>query len=384
MKALAGLKQETIHMVDLVGQFSGIESEIRESFDRIFASAAFIGGKEVEQFQQALEGYLDVVHVIPCGNGTDALQIALMALQLEKGDEVIVPAFTFIASVEVIALLGYTPVVCDVESDTFNMNVAQLEELITPRTRAIMPVHLFGQCCNMDAILDIAKKHNLVVVEDNAQSIGAHYTLQSGVTKAAGTMGEIGTTSFYPSKNLGGYGDGGALFTNSPEYGALIKSIANHGMTRRYYHDHVGVNSRLDAFQAVVLNAKLKRLDAYNEVRIAAADSYDAILGGIDQIITPARTPASTHVFHQYTIQVPADKRDALQDHLKAQGIPTMIYYPVPLQNQQAFDGIIKTPVSLDVTTKLCKSVMSLPMHSELTSDQVEFIGSQVRQFFTN
>jgi len=382
MKVSAGPDIDTIHMVDLVGQFSGIEPEIRESFDRILATASFIGGKEVEQFQHALEAYLDVALVIPCGNGTDALQIALMALDLKQGDEVIVPAFTFIASVEVIALLGYTPVVCDVFPDTFNMNVDQLEELITPRTRAIMPVHLFGQCCNMDAILELARKHDILVVEDNAQSIGSHYTLKGGERKAAGTMGQIGTTSFYPSKNLGGYGDGGAIFTNDNTLGAYIKSIANHGMTRRYYHDHVGVNSRLDAFQAAVLNVKLKRLDQYNTVRIAAADQYDVQLGALTEVITPARYPQSTHVFHQYTIRVPAEMRDNLQEHLKAKGIPTMIYYPVPLQNQQAFAGIVKTPVSLDTTTELCKTVISLPMHSELNTDQVAYICEHIRDFF--
>jgi dTDP-4-amino-4,6-dideoxygalactose transaminase len=384
MKVSAGPDLDTIQMVDLVGQFSGIESEIREAFDRIFASASFIGGKEVEQFQHALEAYLDVAHVIPCGNGTDALQIALMALELKPGDEVIVPAFTFIASVEVIALLGYTPVVCDVYRDSFNMNTDQLEALITPKTRAIMPVHLFGQCCNMDAILDIAQKHSLFVVEDNAQSIGAHYTLKGGKRMAAGTMGTIGTTSFYPSKNLGGYGDGGALYTNDARLGAFIKSIANHGMTRRYYHDHVGVNSRLDAFQAAILNVKLKRLDQYNKVRIAAADQYDAELKNLAEVTTPIRSSNTTHVFHQYTIQVPSEVRDPLQEHLKAQGIPSMIYYPVPLQEQKAFDGILKTPVSLDITTALCKSVISLPMHSELQSGQVSFICDQIRNFFQN
>lgn len=382
MKALADLKPASIQMVDLVTQYQGIESEVREAFDRIMNSAAFIGGSEVEQFQKALEAYLQVPSVIPCANGTDALQIALMALGLNKGDEVIVPAFTFIASIEVIALLGYTPVVCDVDRDTFNMQVEQLGALVTSRTKAILPVHLFGQCCDMDAILQVARAHHLYVLEDNAQSIGSRYTLDNGETKAAGTMGDIGTISFYPSKNLGCYGDGGAICTNDPQHAAFIKSIANHGMTRRYYHDHVGVNSRLDALQAAVLNIKLKRLDQYNAARVAAADQYDALLSTIDEVHVPARFVKSTHVFHQYTIRVPGETRDALQEYLKSQGIPSMIYYPVPLQEQKAFEGLIRTPVPLDVTTELCQTVMSLPMHSELDSVQVEYICDHIREFF--
>ncbi len=369
-------------MVDLVTQYRGIEDEVREAFDRIIQSASFIGGSEVEQFQHALEKYLDVQHVIPCANGTDALQIALMALKLKKGDEVIVPAFTFIASVEVIALLGLTPVVCDVDRDTFNMNVDQLEALITPRTKVILPVHLFGQCCEMDTIMQIARKHNLYVVEDNAQSIGAKYTSNNGESQSAGAIGNIGTLSFYPSKNLGAYGDAGAIYTNDAELGALIKSICNHGMTRRYYHDHIGVNSRLDAFQAAILNIKLKHLDTYTANRVAVADMYDRLLEGIDKVQRPVRFRKSTHIFHQYTIQVPAQDRERLQEYLKSQGVPTMIYYPVPLQDQKAFQGVVKTPVSLDVTTELCKTVVSLPMHSELDTTQVEYICDHIREFF--
>ncbi len=383
MKVSADLKHKTIHMVDLVGQYEEIADEVQASFDRILQSAAFIGGPEVENFQHGLEAYLGVRHVIPCANGTDALQIALMALDLKKGDEVIVPAFTFIASVEVIALMGYTPVVCDVYSDTFNMNVDQLESLVTPNTRVILPVHLFGQCSNMEAIMPVAQKHHLHVVEDNAQSIGAHYLFADGTQASAGTIGSIGTTSFYPSKNLGCYGDGGALCTNDDALGAYIKSIANHGMTRRYYHDHVGVNSRLDAFQAAVLNIKLKRVEQYHTARVAAADQYDMLLKEIPQVTTPARSAFSTHVFHQYTIRVPGDARDKLQEYLKAQGIPTMIYYPVPLQDQKAFAGLLRTPVSLSVTEELCKTVLSLPMHSELAPEQVEYICEQIREFFT-
>lgn len=369
-------------MVDLVTQYHGIEHEVREAFDRLINAASFIGGSEVEQFQKALESYLDVQSVIPCANGTDALQIALMALDLKPGDEVIVPAFTFIASVEVIALLGLTPVVCDVDRGTFNMDVKQLESLITPRTRVILPVHLFGQCCDMDTIMDIAKTHQLYVIEDNAQSIGSTYTLKNGSVKSAGTMGDIGTISFYPSKNLGCYGDGGALCTNDPKLGAYIKSIANHGMTRRYYHDHIGVNSRLDSLQAAVLNIKLKRLDQYNAVRIASADQYDSLLSEIPEVIVPERFKHSTHVFHQYTIQVPADSREKLQEYLKSHGIPTMIYYPVPLQDQKAFEGIIRTPVSLNTTVELCKTVISLPMHSELDEAQVSYISNHISTFY--
>lgn len=371
-----------IQMVDLVSQYRGIESEVKEAFDRIIVSASFIGGTEVEKFQKALETYLQVPYVIPCANGTDALQIALMALKLKKGDEVIVPAFTFIASVEVIALLGLTPVACDVELDTFNMKTDQLASLITPNTRAILPVHLFGQCCDMDAILSTAKKHNLYVVEDNAQSIGSNYTFQNGETKAAGTMGDIGTLSFYPSKNLGCYGDGGAIYTSDASLGAFIRSIANHGMTRRYYHDHIGVNSRLDALQAAVLNIKLRHLEEYNRTRIAAADLYDRLLSEVPEVHVPVRFSRSTHVFHQYTIRVPKNAREKLQDFLKSKGIPTMIYYPVPLQEQKAFEGLIRTPGSLENTTELCQTVLSLPMHSELDSAQVEYICEHIRAFF--
>lgn len=371
-----------IQMVDLVGQYHGIADAIRQRFDRILETGAFIGGKEVEELQQNLQRYLDVAHVIPCANGTDALQLALMALDLEKGDEVIVPAFTFIASVEVIALLGYTPVACDVDADSFNLNVEQLEALITPKTKAIMPVHLFGQCCNMDAIMAVARQHNLYVIEDNAQSIGATYTFRNGETKAAGTIGNIGTTSFYPSKNLGCYGDGGAVFTNDPGLAVLLKSMANHGMTRRYYHDHIGINSRLDGFQAAVLNVKFGHIDAFNKKRLAAADRYDALLSEIPEVMTPTRVPYSTHVFHQYTIRVPAGQRDSLQEALRQAGVPSMIYYPVPIHEQKAFAGKIKTPVFLDVTQTLCKTVLSLPMHSELSPEQVTYICSQISQFF--
>jgi len=295
---------------------------------------------------------------------------------------VIVPAFTFIASVEVIALRGYMPVACDVDRATFNMQVDQLEALITSRTKAILPVHLFGQCCDMDAILQTAGKHNVHIIEDNAQSIGSRYTLQNGEVRAAGTMGDIGTISFYPSKNLGCYGDGGAICTQNTELGALIKSIANHGMTRRYYHDHIGVNSRLDALQAAVLNIKLGHLDKYNMARIRSADLYDDLLAEVDEVHVPARFRSSTHVFHQYTIRVPGKSRDKLQEHLKSHGIPSMIYYPVPLQNQKAFEGLIKTPVSLEVTSELCETVISLPMHSELESVQVEYICDHIKAFF--
>lgn len=382
MKVSADPKLANIQMVDLVTQYQEIEHEVRAAFDRIIQSASLIGGKEVETFQKALESYLDVQCVIPCANGTDALQVALMALNLKRGDEVIVPAFTFIASVEVIALLGLTPVVCDVELDTFNMKVDQLESLINKNTQVILPVHLFGQCCEMDTIMSVAKKHGLYVVEDNAQSIGSQYTLKDGSVKAAGTMGTIGTLSFYPSKNLGCYGDGGAIYTNDKELGAYIRSIANHGMTRRYYHDHIGVNSRLDALQAAVLNIKLKRLDQYNAARIAAADQYDALLKSIPEVQTPARLPNSTHVFHQYTIRVPKGTRDALQEFLKSRSVPSMIYYPVPLQDQKAFEGLMRTPVSLDNTSKLCATVLSLPMHSELDSSQVEYICEQIAEFY--
>ncbi|MDX1479204.1 MAG: DegT/DnrJ/EryC1/StrS family aminotransferase [Saprospiraceae bacterium] len=376
------MTQPGIQMVDLHTQYQRFASELEAAFAGILESTAFINGPEVKAFQQALEAYLEVDHVIPCANGTDALQIALMALELEPGDEVIVPAFTFVASVEVIGLLGFTPVVIDVDPDTFNMDVSQLEALITGRTRAIMPVHLFGQCCDMESILQIASKHDIKVVEDNAQSIGAQYTFGNGRVAYSGTMGEIGTLSFYPSKNLGCYGDGGALMSNDERLAAEMRSICNHGMIRRYYHDRLGVNSRLDSFQAAVLRIKLQYLDEYVRARQAAAAHYDGRLAGLTGIKIPTRAERSTHVFHQYTLQVKDGHRDALKEYLQEHGIPSMIYYPVPLQEQKAFRELVRTPVSLEHTNDLCQRVLSLPMHTELSADQLDHICDTIEAYF--
>lgn len=372
-----------IQMVDLQAQYKGIKAEVEESMQQIIESGAFINGPQVKEFVEELAKFHRASHVVACANGTDALQIALMALDLKPGDEIIVPGFTFIASVEVIALLGLTPVIAEVDPDTFNIDTEHLKKLISPKTRAILPVHLFGQCADMETILRIAEEHNLAVIEDNAQSIGAEYTFSEGTQMMSGTMGDIGTTSFYPSKNLGAYGDAGAIVTNDDDLGAAMQSIVNHGMAVRYYHDRVGVNSRLDTLQAAVLLAKLKKLDQYNTARQRAAAWYDRELGQITQVRVPARAEKSTHVFHQYTLRVEGGKRDALKDHLQSKGIPSMIYYPVPTHEQKAFQGLLKNPDDdFSVTKMLCGEVLSLPMHSELDEEHLQFITTHIREFF--
>ncbi len=369
-------------MVDLIGQYSRIQEKVNSRFQNVLSSAAFIKGPEVKEFEASLADFLSVDHVIGCGNGTDALQIALMALKLQPGDEVIVPSFTFIASVEVIALMGLTPVCVDVNLDDFNMNIKALENAITDRTKAILPVHLFGQCSDMDAIMEIAKRNELFVIEDNAQSIGARYTSNDGRKHFAGTIGDIGTTSFYPSKNLGCYGDGGATMTNNPDFEDKIAMIANHGMKRRYYHDVVGINSRLDSLQAAVLNVKLTELANYNSARQKAADQYDKQLGGIEQIKTPHRFAKSDHIFHQYTIRILNGQRDQLKEHLSSAGIPSMVYYPVAAHRQPAFAHIFNPIPNLPNTDLLIEQVLSLPMHTELQEEQIEFICNEVKSFF--
>ncbi|MCB0402404.1 MAG: DegT/DnrJ/EryC1/StrS family aminotransferase [Flavobacteriales bacterium] len=368
-------------MVDLKGQYLKIKQEIDQAVLNVMESTAFIRGPQVSQFQQELEQYLDVKHVIPCANGTDALQIALMALGLKPGDEVITSDFTFAATVEVIGLLQLTPVLVDVDPNTFCMDVDKLKKAITPKTKAIVPVHLFGQCADMESILEIAKTHNLYVVEDNAQAIGASYTFSDGTTKKAGTMGDIGTTSFFPSKNLGCYGDGGALFTNNDELAAICNSIVNHGMGERYYYERLGVNSRLDTIQAAVLQVKLKYLDAYCEARGKAAAYYDQAFSAIDQIQTPYRDPKSTHVFHQYTLVGKGIDHFELQAFLKEKGIPCMIYYPVPLHTQEAYRTPQMKDEDFEVTNALCQSVFSLPMHTELTEEELKYITDTVKEF---
>lgn len=371
-----------IQMVDLKGQYEGIKNELELSFKNILESTAFINGPEVHGFQKELENYLQVKHVIPCANGTDALQIAMMGLGLKPGDEVITADFTFAATVEVIALLNLTPVLVDVEKDTFNISPEAIKKAITPKTKAIVPVHLFGQSANMDAIMEIAKEHSLFVIEDNAQAIGANYHFKDGETKKAGTIGDIGTTSFFPSKNLGCYGDGGAIFTNDDDLAHSIRGIVNHGMYERYHHDVVGVNSRLDSLQAAVLRAKLPKLDQYNEARRSAAANYSEAFANNKNLIVPEiKDKPDTHVFHQYTLRVLNGKRDALAEHLKQNEVPHGIYYPIPLHSQKAYRSERYRKEDFPVTDQLVKEVISLPMHTELDDGQIEFIAKMVNDF---
>lgn len=370
-------------MVDLISQYQHIKPIVDKGFEEVLSSASFINGPQVNSFSRNLEKYLDVKHVIPCGNGTEALQIALMALNLQPGDEVITADFTFAATVEVISLLKLNSVLVDVDYDTFTISPEAIRKAITPNTKAIIPVHLFGQCANMEEIMQIANEHNLYVIEDNAQAIGAEYTFKNGTCKKSGTMGIIGTTSFFPSKNLGCYGDGGALFTDNDELAHKIRGIVNHGMYKRYYHDEIGVNSRLDSLQAVVLNAKLPLLDSYNEERIKVADYYDRAFSDHPNLVIPVRMELySTHVFHQYTLKVINSDRNSLQQYLSKKEIPAMIYYPVPLRKQKAYDNGNYKDEDFPVTNKLINEVISLPMHTELEEDQLKFITDTVLNFF--
>jgi len=372
---------KNIQMVDLKSQYEKIKTEVNAGIQEVIDTTTFIKGGKVNDFQRNLESYLGVKHVIPVGNGTDALQIALMALDLKPGDEVITPTFTFIATAEVVALLGLTPVVVDVEFDTFNISLESVRKAITPKTKAIVPVHLFGQNADMEGILTLAKEHNLFVIEDACQSIGSKYTFSDGRQFQSGCMGDIGCTSFFPSKNLGCFGDGGAIFTNNDELAAKMRAIANHGMVVRYYHDFVGVNSRLDSIQAAVLDVKLNYLDEYCDARRTAADYYDNAFAKTDKLITPVRSAFSTHVFHQYTLKLNGVNRTELQRHLADKGIPAMVYYPVPLHLQKAYQDTRYKAGDFPVAEKLSECVMSLPMHTELTEDQLEFITKSVLEF---
>ena len=365
-------------MVDLQTQYQRIKADIDAGIQEVIDSAAFVKGQKVADFQAHLEAYTGAKHVINVGNGTDALQIALMGLGLQAGDEVITPTFTFIATAEVVALLGLTPVVVDVDWETMNMDLESVRRAITPRTKAIVPVHLFGQCANMEGILALAKEHDLYVVEDACQAIGAKYTFANGETKQAGTMGHIGCTSFCPSKNLGGYGDGGAIFTNDDALAARMRAIANHGMVVRYHHDLIGVNSRLDSIQAAVLDAKLPHLDEYIAARQKAAAYYDQAFANCEQLLIPGREAHSTHVFHQYTLRVVGADRDKLREGLAAKGIPAMIYYPVPLHQQKAYLDPRYKDGDFPVAERLAGCVLSLPMHTELDQEQLEYITSNV------
>ncbi len=371
-----------IQMVDLKGQYLKIKDEIDAAVMEVIESTQFINGPAVHRFQANLEKYLGVKHVIPCANGTDALQIALMALGLEPGDEVIVPAFTYVATAEVIGLLRLTPVMVDVDPDTFNVTAEIIEAAITAKTKAVVPVHLFGQCCDMEPIMEVAKKHTIFVVEDNAQAIGSDYSFKDGSTTTAGTIGDVGTTSFFPAKNLGCYGDGGAIFTSDDELAGKLRMVANHGQTKQYYHDVIGVNSRLDSIQATVLDVKLKHLDEYATARNAVADHYDSAFANIEEIQTPAREKNSNHVFHQYTMKVGNGKRDKLREFLTEKGIPSNIYYPLPLYEQDAFSEYVPSGFSLGVTEGLCDQVLSLPIHTEITSELKNTISNAVKEFY--
>lgn len=368
------LVSKKIQMVDLKGQYQNIKNEIDSGIQQVIDSTAFINGPAVKDFQKSLEAYLHVKHVIPCANGTDALQIAMMALGLKPGDEVITASFTYVATAEVIALLGLIPVLVDVNPDTFDIDIDAIEKNIGPKTKAIVPVHLFGQCADMEKIMALANKHNLYVIEDVAQAMGADYTFSNGKTAKAGTIGHIGCTSFFPSKNLGAYGDGGAMYTSDNELAKKLRMVAHHGQSIQYHHDVVGVNSRLDTIQAVVLNAKLKHLDAYAAARNAAATYYDKAFANHPKLKTPVRAKNSNHVFHQYTLQLQDIDRTALREHLAEKGIPSMIYYPIPLHMQKAFASERYKQGDFPVTENLCASVLSLPMHTELEEETLQYI----------
>lgn len=373
-------KMKSIQMVDLQGQYLRIKDEIDNAISSVISQAAFIQGPQVKSFSSALASYTQSPFVITCANGTDALQIAMMALNLKPGDEVILPVHTYVATAEVIALLGLKPVFVDVRQDHFNIDPSKLKSVLTPKTKAIVPVHLYGQCAPMEEILIFAAEHKLFVIEDTAQALGAVYTFKDGRRKFAGTMGTIGTTSFFPSKNLGCFGDGGAMFTADPELSGRLQMIANHGQKKKYYHECVGVNSRLDTLQAAILEVKLRHLPTYERSRQEAAAFYDSCLSGLGEVVTPVRMPYTTHVYHQYTLKV--QRRDELKSNLESRGIPTMIYYPVPLHEQVAYKQHDLAPGSFPMAEQLSKSVLSLPMHTELDRETMEYICASIKIFY--
>ena len=373
-----------IKMVDLLGQYAKIKPEVDAAMQEVMDTAAFINGPQVALFAKELAAMIQVKHVIPCANGTDALQIALMALDLPKGAEIIVPTFNYVATAEVIALLGFTPVFIDADVENYNLLVGQIESLITENTKAIMPVHVFGQCTDMLSILKIAQKYNLYVIEDAAQAIGSHCFFPDGTTRYAGTIGHIGTTSFFPSKNLGCMGDGGAIFTNDDSFALRLKTIANHGQKAKYEYDEIGVNSRLDTLQAALLRVKLKKLYHYNQARKEAADFYTNFFAAYPFIQTPRTAPWTAHVFHQYTIQVEADQRDGLKNHLESKHIPSMIYYPLPLHLHPAYQFAAKKEGSFPNAELISKKVLSLPMHTELDNEQLLYICNSIVEYFNH
>lgn len=371
-----------IQMVDLKAQYDKIGPEIDQAMKAVIDSTAFIRGPEVKLFEEELQEYMGVKNVISCGNGTDALRIAMMILDLKPGDEVITTDFTFVATAEAAALLGLKVVFADPEPGTYNISVNAIRQALTPRTRLIVPVHIFGQCCDMESIMDIAKKNNLYVIEDAAQATGTDYYFSNGTSKKAGTIGDIGTTSFFPSKNLGCFGDGGALYTSNDDYAGKLRSIANHGMKVRYTYTDIGVNSRLDTLQAAILRVKLKYLPGFNQARSRVADLYDEAFGGCPQILTPERVTYSSHIFHQYTVRIRDGLRNELKNFLQSKKIPSMIYYPAPLHMQEAYSALGYDEDSFPVTSSLCKEVLSLPMHPELEEEQIDYIVSNILNFF--
>lgn len=369
-------------MVDLKAQYEKLGVEIDKAIKEVINSSAFIKGPEVKLFEEELRNYLGVKHVITCANGTDALQLAIMSLGLKPGDEVITTNFTFIATVEVVALSGLKPALADPDEGSFNISVEAVKRAITSRTKAIVPVHLFGQCAEMESLMKIASEHNLAIIEDAAQATGADYIFKDGTVKKAGTIGNLGTTSFFPSKNLGCYGDGGAVYTNDDELAVKIRSIANHGMKERYHYHDVGINSRLDTIQAAILRVKLKYLDSFNAARRGVADAYDKAFASCDSVIIPERAKNSTHIFHQYTLRIKNGKRDELKKFLEMNGIPSMIYYPGPLHLQEAYRYLGYSENDFPVTTGLCKEVLSLPIHPDMEEEQIELITVKVLEFF--
>ncbi|MDR2920974.1 MAG: DegT/DnrJ/EryC1/StrS family aminotransferase [Tannerella sp.] len=371
-----------IQMVDLQSQYRRLKKEIDAAMQSVINNSAFINGPQVKMFCEHLAEYMLVRHVIPCANGTDAIRLALRALNAQPGDEVILPAFTYIAAAEMVTSLGLTPILVDVDSKTFNINPELLEQAISRQTKAIIVVHLFGQLCDMESILKIAEKYKIGVIEDNAQSLGAEYMFADGTTKKGGTIGSIGTTSFFPSKPLACYGDGGAIMTSNGELAERIRMLANHGQTEKYHHKMVGCNSRLDTLQAAILDVKLKYINDFTEARQKVAQRYDQKLSVLNDIQIPERSSFSTHVYHQYTIQVKEGQRDALQMYLNEKGIPTMIYYPLPVQEQEAYKWVARPSGDLSVSARLCKEVLSLPIHTEMTEEEQDFIISNVIGFF--
>lgn len=374
---------EAIRMVDLKRQYERFRDEINDAIQQVLDATAFINGPDVKAFLEEFSAYLDTPHTVPCGNGTDALQVALMALDLQPGDKVITTPFSFIASIEVIKLLRLVPVLVDVDPHSFNMDPGAMAKHITPRTKAVIPVHLFGQCAYMEGIMDLARNHGLTVIEDTAQAVGTDYIFQDGSRKKAGTIGNIGTASFFPSKNLGCYGDGGAIMTGDETLYKKMRAIVNHGSVKKYYYDEVGVNSRLDTLQAAILRVKLRYLDSFHLARQKVAEAYDAGLGEIPQLTIPARVPYSTHIFHQYTLVLRDGERDQLRDYLTSKDIPVMVYYPLPLHLQQAYRDLGYWKGDFPVTESLSRTVFSLPMHTEMESEQIEYICHHIKHYLT-